>query len=150
MPADPTNNTKNDPGPGVDSEGVHFNDEIGVLMCSSVDGLGFCGCGSPETVGNLMLRYLDAVVWQSAEWERINKAKRGWEEQQKDFARARLIFAEKHKLSDNEFLLVAYIADDKKLTEHGGSVYGAWLTERGKKWLARAKAWAAEEDEHAH
>ena len=32
-------------------------------------------------------------------------------------------------------LLLASLADDKKLTEHGGNIGGSWLTDAGKRWL---------------
>lgn len=36
---------------------------------------------------------------------------------------------------DENFLLYAYVADRAKLTDHGGSVYGAWLTDKGEEIL---------------
>lgn len=38
-------------------------------------------------------------------------------------------------LEDENFLLYAYVADRAKLTDHGISVYGAWLTDKGKEVL---------------
>lgn len=133
---------------GRDSEDVGFLDEIGVLMCSSVDGLGFCGCGRPEDVADVLRRYLDSVAWNGAEYSsRILKAKLsrerladGESEESKAYKKISEETKARHGLADDAFLLCAYIADDKKLTEHGGSVYGAWLTERGKKWLAEITA----------
>ena len=33
------------------------------------------------------------------------------------------------------WLLLAYRADQLGFTEHGGSVYGSWITDAGKRWM---------------
>lgn len=85
--------------------------------------IGLCGCGcTDETVGSIR-DYLDAV--------RIHhdKAAGGWE------AGHRLLeekFHHGHVCDDPLLQFMAYLLDDKGLTEHGTSINGAWLTDEGE------------------
>jgi hypothetical protein len=36
-------------------------------------------------------------------------------------------------------MLLAYWADRRGLTDHGGSVYSAWVAEAGQRWLELAR-----------
>ena len=45
------------------------------------------------------------------------------------------VVEEQGYLEDENYLLYAYVADKARLTDHGLSVYSAWLTEKGKKIL---------------
>lgn len=74
---------------------------------------GWCGCGDPEQVDTLMLRYLAALP--------------KWEHEEGD------------GLSDDVRLLLSYVADDIGWTEHGTSVYGCWLTDDGKEALSNLR-----------
>lgn len=73
--------------------------------------LGWCGCGNPEDIDLAMLAYLDSGTPD--------------------------ILALPEGLAE---LMLAYIADDLGWTEHGGSVYGAWLTDDGREALTNLKA----------
>lgn len=94
--------------------------------------LELCGCGSPEDVVDAMGEYLTRVEY-------------GW-------AEPRILQVrddEKHRLAD---LLLAYLADDRGLTEHGSSIYGVWLDPAGVRWLElyRASNVGPSEDEMRH
>ena len=96
------------------SKGKEYNEDLEDYIM--VDVLGFCGCGSPDTILRNLERYLDIV--------------------------------EKRKYPKSDGLLVyAYVADAAKLTDHGGSVYGAWLTDKGEKVLRLLRENAIPSDE---
>lgn len=101
------------------------------LEAFGIGALGFCGCGDPEGMAELARDYLrwlnacpglDAVPIWSISLETV--AYEDWR-------------ARKPEMTDREELLLAYLLDDKGLTEHGGSVYGAWPTDEGNAWLER-------------
>ena len=50
-----------------------------------------------------------------------------------------LKIAENIGLPDDKYIPYMYIADALGLTEHGSSVYGAWLTEKGKEIVKRVE-----------
>lgn len=80
--------------------------------------LNLCGCGNPEDVVDAMLDYLTRV-------------EAGWTEPRVFQIR------DDHHLAD---LLLAYLADNRHLTEHGGGIYGVWLTAEGVRWLELARS----------
>ena len=92
--------------------------------CSELlEALGFCGCGNPEDAVVFFFDLLDSYANQ-ASWE------------------------EKEKLVLNNPVgatnVCMYLADKLGLTEHGGSIYGAWLTPAGEKvheYLKKVKAY---------
>ncbi len=135
-----------------DSQGCWHNSVEDLLMCSTADGLGFCGCGNTDSVAEMLLKYLSSLPWLSAEYKKITDAKLsrfadvlhgGLSQEATAYAAMRVAYRAQHSLADKEFLLIAYIADRAQLTEHGGSVYGAWLTDKGTKWVEMLTASAA-------
>lgn len=48
-----------------------------------------------------------------------------------------LKLVEKREIPDDKYVAYMYLADNAGLTEHGSSVYGAWLSEKGKKLLKK-------------
>lgn len=85
--------------------------------------LGLCGCGNPEEVYNFLRDILALCDRRKAndggEW--INTAK----------ATQELMMARPDIASE----ALLHILDHYKLTEHGGSVYGSWLTSLGEQFL---------------
>ena len=79
--------------------------------------LGLCGCGRPQDVHAFLIRCL---------------ATRSEEHGILDLKKIKALISEKPEIVA-EF--VGHFICDKHLTEHGGSVYGSWLTERGKQVL---------------
>ena len=106
--------------------------------------MGGCGCGSSDVIDAAMLVYLSELqaahdeveVWRMAVpvGARMIVPPNDWYE-----TRA-------HKwpygMSDLECYLIAVIADTLGFTEHGGSIYGSWLTDDGTEALANLRAWA--------
>jgi hypothetical protein len=90
----------------ADTQGTEYLDEL-----VSTE-LGWCGCGQPWKVDDMMVAYLTA--------------------------RARPEFPKPRPdgMSEDTETLLSYIADDLGWTEHGGSVEGAWLSDDGKTALA--------------
>lgn len=87
--------------------------------------LGFCGCGNPEDALGVIREYLsvlkvrhDTKDWSYAKYQEGITAIIG-----------------KGPMADGLEMLVAYLCDDRKLSEHGGSVGGAWLTVKGESFL---------------
>lgn len=79
--------------------------------------LGFCGCGNPDSVAEMVAAYLRAKSENDPYFtrERVAYFINAWGEQL--------------------FLYMAYTLDDKEYTDHGASVYGAWTTDKGKSLL---------------
>ncbi|HZP54354.1 hypothetical protein [Actinocrinis sp.] len=84
------------------------------LFYGTVDGLGMCGCGNPAEGYTLVLDLLDAIHERTA-WDQYTD----------------LIG------TTGGIQIVLSQLDRVGLTEHGSSVYSAWLTEKGKyaRWL---------------
>jgi hypothetical protein len=78
----------------------------------------FCGCGSPETVVKLVRDALAAIKARSDG------------EFKEDYLVPVL-----GPLDSPTRLFFLYWLDAVGLTEHGGSVYGSWLTDKGKQVL---------------
>lgn len=108
---------------GVNDESECWNADQGVTWPEMV--LEICACGEPEDVVDAMGEYL-ARVEESSNF---------------DFHPFGFMSIRdgEHRLAD---LLLAYFSADRNLTEHGSSVYGAWLTAAGKRWLELWRATA--------
>lgn len=77
--------------------------------------LGFCGCGRPQDIASMFKKHMNLISLSSKDrWDNEDNKK---------------------TISSDEHLLVLYILDSKKIIEHGGSVYGGWLSESGKEML---------------
>lgn len=76
----------------------------------------FCGCGNPEKAREYLVNLLQSMKDRSASSWEVNNV-------------------EKVALSEGVFYFVMYVLDAMRLTEHGGSVGGSWLTEKGEKML---------------
>jgi hypothetical protein len=98
----------------VDEQGCH-HDKIWQLFWFGT--FKFCGCGSPESVLSDILHYLE---WCSLDHE--DPRKKEW-------------FPDGAYTSDYS-LLLAYLCDEKDLTEHGSGIGWCWLTDSGKFWLS--------------
>lgn len=102
----------------MDADGVSFSSRAELLFSSKSSGLGFCGCGLPEETLKAVHSYLSALDW-------------GWQDWEERFPKL-----QSHSgLSKDFWNFIAYFCDSKELTEHGGSVGGAWLSDRGRDWL---------------
>lgn len=81
------------------------------------DQIGLCGCGNPEDVHKFLLDCLSSGKDDSniIDYKKVEKL-----------------------VSENTETVAQFVLhflDKVSLTEHGGSVYGSWLTERGKQVL---------------
>jgi len=96
---------------GVEYEvdGVSYEDELEYILLETV---GFCGCGSPEDAAKFLMECLE--THEKPEDHDYDKDKEFWS---------------KHGSGGEYF--IRYALDRSGLTEHGGSVGGAWLTDFG-------------------
>lgn len=79
--------------------------------------LKFCGCGRPEDSLALIVEMLRACPWYEGAWEEFDQ-----------------------RLTTGGFQIVAGVLTEADLIEHGSSVGGSWITEKGKRFLALAGA----------
>lgn len=76
------------------------------------DILNICTCGSPEVIVDCMRYYLTHLRHHP--------------------------HTQYVKSAEPATLLIAYMADQLGFTEHGGTIYGAWLDDAGRRWLELA------------
>lgn len=98
-------------GDFIAPDGVHYDDPQELMYHW---GLGLCGCGRPHDVHQILIDCLKCFD----EGDGIN-----------DIAK---IVTERPKAAA-EF--IAHFLDQRSLTEHGGSVYGSWLTDLGEQFI---------------
>ena len=96
--------------------------------------LKWCGCGSPESA-LIYLRDTLADIQHRSEVE--------WKQNPPIYAGK--LSARMAALPDGLQYIYWYWIDNMELIEHGGSVGGSWLTERGRQFLARLQAMNIEE-----
>jgi hypothetical protein len=88
--------------------------------------LGFCGCGMPEEALKWLRGCLADIEHRTeVEWKQSPPVYQG------------RIYARMEPLPRGVEYLLWYWMDKLELIEHGGSVGGSWLTERGKHLLRR-------------
>ena len=88
--------------------------------------LGFCGCGDPESVYNLVR---DLLALFEEKWS--DKAKQNdahWREVSQQIT-------DRIGGGEGVYYAVLYFTDRAGLIEHGGSIGGSWLTAKGKHYL---------------
>ena len=76
--------------------------------------LGWCGCGVPAAAADWLRQALEA----HPAWEKQGAQRAVWGNDQ------------------GQAYVLRYLLDHAGLKTHGGSVHGAWLTERGERVLA--------------
>lgn len=111
-------------------DGCHYDDAAEAF---SIGLLGFCGCGIPEDIAAMFRDYLTLIKKRhdnnlsNTDWHVQLGVRTQWTDDSDAI----------DALFPNERMryLVAYEADRAELTEHGGNVSGAWLTEKGEQWL---------------
>lgn len=93
-----------------------------------------CGCGCPEDTIVCIMNYLQIVN------DKLNEE---WETTKKKFLEKFGV----ESVYDNPLLqFMAYMLDDKGLTEHGTSIGGNWITDLGKMCLYVYKLLDLEEE----
>ena len=119
---------------------------------------GLCGCGAPDDVIRRFYYPFLKAIDERREWERshsmLDSFKRYNDMLADNMMKAmsgRRVNLTAFKVVDDQTVeyLVLYVLNDKGLTEHGTSIGGCWLTEKGKTALAICKAVFAEESKEA-
>ncbi len=107
------------------------NEKLQKEGLQAIHSLNFCGCGDPSDAYSALLETLkvhNAPENQTLE-ERIT-IRENW-----------------NKKLDIYNYLILYFIDAAGLTEHGGSVGGCWLTQKGQAVVAFLEEWGTEPDE---
>lgn len=103
--------------------------EAAVTIAAVSHYLGGGGCGAPWAAANWLRRALEA----HPAWEKQSVQRAVWGD------------------DDGRAYVLRHMLDHAALTEHGGSVGGAWLTERGERVLAALQVpGAIEESNESH
>jgi hypothetical protein len=85
--------------------------------------LGLCGCGSPEETYEVIRKILN-----------IQSSDKDWRTKQREFSE--ICNADMNNENYNGLIqFVLYVLDNKGFLEHGSSISGSWLTEKGKIYL---------------
>lgn len=119
---------KQEDGSYIDAEGCHHDDAESFLQCHV---LGFCGCGAPQDA----LEYVRGALRHTANLklvhENVSTHRKGdaWSVAWDAWDKAG------KALMGNADWFTRYWMDKERLTEHGSSVGGAWLTEKGSQLL---------------
>lgn len=105
-----------DPSNGclVGPDGCHYDTEAEAMYFSS---FAACGCGCPELVHKLIV---DCAKQFDGDWP-----KPGVDAIEQIVRERPDVVAE----------FIAHYLDADRITEHGSSVYGSWLTDRGKQYI---------------
>lgn len=105
--------------------------------------LDWCGCGAPEDADKQVIKYLTLI---SEPWKDKHTPFKEQYEQYKAMCKE---YFGCEDIYDNPLLLcLAYTMDAARLTEHGTSIGGAWLEERGKIYLYALKKHIEQEEKH--
>jgi len=92
------------------------------------DIFGWCGCGQPWSAEEWISQGLECIKHIEVLRDSVEKTKgRKWDEV------CASIQAEYNKLgNEGQVMVLLYCFDAAGLTEHGGSVGGCWLTQKGE------------------
>lgn len=111
-----------------------------------VDTWGFCGCGHPDDNAEYVLGFLKILIDEMMEWcppkgfsnnivqFSSKEALLDWYDNRDfdgDDTKSYLKLKEEYCGGDKAMLFLSYWLDQKGYTEHGGSVYSAWITREG-------------------
>lgn len=99
--------------------------------------LNWCGCGAPEEADKQVVRYLNLIDKGEEPHvsftENYNEWCRFFDNRRKQHKELCKKYFDCETIYDNPLLLcLAYTMDAAEFSEHGTSIGGAWITDRGK------------------
>lgn len=94
--------------------------------------LKWCGCGSPEIVKRVIMKYFSLLEWWHDERNDDMEFHKCYEERKRRCFEA---FDVNDEYGNPLLLALAYSMDAAGFTEHGSSIGGAWLTNEGEMFL---------------
>jgi hypothetical protein len=100
----------------IGPDGCHYDSKAEAMYYGQTE---LCGCGNPEAVHDLLVACLKSID------DDRNNGNYGLDGIEEIVRESPAIVAE----------FIAHFLDQKNLTEHGSSVYGSWLTSRGKQFI---------------
>ena len=106
--------------------------------------LGWCECGMPSRIDDLMEEFLAGVERRWAQEDAADAAGSHHATRYTDGT----ITTFPYGMNEDVAYLLAYLADTLGWTEHGGSVGGEWLTHDGKEALANLRRCHRERSDH--
>ena len=92
-----------------------------MIHCDLLD---WCGCGNPEEADRAILNYLESLSYYACTVCEGEYKERNIDQKHN----TRSVFG---VFNESLILCLMYAMDEKGLTEHGSSIYGAWLTTKG-------------------
>lgn len=104
-----------DNGMLIGPEGCHYDSEAEAMYYDQIQ---LCGCGNPEGIHKFLINCLAAT-----------------RDDHDSIIDHRKIIALVKANPETVAELVLHFLDSRELTEHGSSVFGSWLTGRGKQVL---------------
>jgi hypothetical protein len=115
----------------VDSEGCYFETAADRAISSDADGLGWCGCGDQDRLVELLVSYLGALTLRDGASTLPDAERRAlWDES----------YRRVDALGSDVAMLLGWACDRAGWTEHGSSIGGAWLTDKGRRTLTELEA----------
>jgi hypothetical protein len=115
MTGETVDNFKKDEG--YEYDGTTYETAEELVLTGMLD---FCGCGAPDAAGKFLMNTLQGM-------KDFHDSKITWEERDAKFS------------DEGVRYFVYYILEKEGLTEHGTSVNGSWLTDKGNEILTYLK-----------
>lgn len=110
---------------------------VELLQCFAYEILDLCGCGRPEDTWEVIRRVLHARLIAFSDHMSYDDICAVYNDSLGlDF--------KNNKIDSGIVCFILYILDSKGFTQHGSSIYGCWLTELGKMYLAMLTVWNEE------
>lgn len=107
-----------------DSNGCWWRSRWELFWCGN-DGLNLCGCGTDDPP-----RIVARILWALWESHKARKDVRTYDYIPDDPTTARVIYG-KDKWDDPIVEFALHVLGSRDIVEHGTSIGGAWLTEKG-------------------
>lgn len=107
--------------------------EIAEKIIKKESNLSLCGCGCPNDTLDVIRKYLHI--------------RKDWKDNKCDYDEVQQRYKTELNIDDQDDIqwgllqFMAYILDDRGFTEHGSSIGGCWLTEKGEMFLTVLDAW---------
>ena len=102
----------------IGPDGCHYDSEARAMY---FDQLKLCGCGMPSEVHRVLAEAASC----------FDRDKVGWSPETGVTGVAEIVKANPDVVAE----FIGHFLEDRALLEHGSSVYGSWLTERGKQFV---------------
>lgn len=96
--------------------------------------LNWCGCGSPEEADKQVVKYLNLIdiPWRD-KYDNALENLKDFDRKHAEYKKLCKEYFGVESIYDNPLLLcLAYSVDAARFSDHGSSIGGAWITDRGR------------------